>query len=113
MPREPSSARRVRLYNKLIDEYVHNSCTILPSPPLSGPWFAGLSGEQIEAAVGEVAEQAAHRVQARTWRCTGLQSKFVRQALDYHLKLLKMMDEALQPLAPGSPASSSPLPTRR
>jgi glutathione S-transferase len=29
MPREPLLRHRVRLYNKLVDEYVHNSCMIL------------------------------------------------------------------------------------
>ena len=29
MPRQPRQRHRVRMYNKLIDEYVHNSCTIL------------------------------------------------------------------------------------
>jgi glutathione S-transferase len=28
MPMTPPAGHRVRLYNKLIDEYVHNSCTI-------------------------------------------------------------------------------------
>src|ERR1700757_728677 len=29
MPRDPYTRATVRLYNKLIDEYVHNSCAIL------------------------------------------------------------------------------------
>jgi glutathione S-transferase len=29
MPKAPLPRLRVRMYNKLIDEYVHNSCTIL------------------------------------------------------------------------------------
>ena len=29
MPEAPAPRFRVRMYNKLIDEYVHNSCTIL------------------------------------------------------------------------------------
>ena len=29
MPNTPVGRHRVRLYNKLIDEYVHNSCTII------------------------------------------------------------------------------------
>ena len=37
MPKAPLPRLRVRLYNKLIDEYVHNSCTIRPSPPPFAP----------------------------------------------------------------------------
>ena len=29
MPKTPAARHRVRLYNKLIDEYMHNACTIM------------------------------------------------------------------------------------
>ena len=49
MPRDLHQRARVRQFNKLVDEYVHNSCTILTFATAFRPWFAGLSGEQIEA----------------------------------------------------------------
>jgi len=48
MPRDPLQRARVRMVNKLIDEYVHNSCTILTFATAFRPWFAGLTGEQID-----------------------------------------------------------------
>jgi glutathione S-transferase len=36
MPREPLLRHRVRMYNKLVDEYVHNSCMMLLK--LAGMW---------------------------------------------------------------------------
>jgi glutathione S-transferase len=94
MPRDPHQRVAVRLYNKLIDEYVHNSCTILTFATAFRPWFAGLSGEQIEARLAKSPSKQRTEYK-RDVALNGLQSKFVRQALDYHLKLLKMMDEAL------------------
>ena len=95
MPADPHQRAAVRLYNKLIDEYVHNSCTILTFATAFRPWFAGLSGEQIEARLAKSPSKQRTEYK-RDVALHGLQSKFVRQALDYHLKLLKMMDAALQ-----------------
>ena len=39
MPKEPQARHRVRMYNKLIDEYVHNSCTILTFATAFRPAF--------------------------------------------------------------------------
>ena len=94
MPRDPHQRAAVRLYNKLIDEYVHNSCTILTFATAFRPWFAGLSGEQIEARLAKSPSRQRTEYK-RDVALNGLQSKFARQALEYHLKLLKMMDEAL------------------
>ena len=94
MPRDPHQRAAVRLYNKLIDEYVHNSCTILTFATAFRPWFAGLTGEQIEARLAKSPSRQRTEYK-RDVALHGLQSKFVRQALDHHLKLLKMMDEAL------------------
>ena len=49
LPKNLHQRAAVRQYNKLIDEYVHNSCTILTFATAFRPWFAGLTGEQIEA----------------------------------------------------------------
>jgi len=40
MPRDPLARAQVRMVNKLIDEYVHNSCTILTFATAFRPWFA-------------------------------------------------------------------------
>jgi glutathione S-transferase len=39
MPKTPRQRYRVRLYNKLIDEYLHNSCTILTFATAFRPAF--------------------------------------------------------------------------
>lgn len=95
MPRDPHQRAAVRLYNKSIDEYVHNSCTILTFATAFRPWFAGLSGEQIEARLAKSPSKQRTEYK-RDVALHGLQSRYARQALEYHLKLLKTMDAALE-----------------
>jgi glutathione S-transferase len=94
MPRDPHLRARVRQFNKLIDEYVHNSCTILTFATAFRPWFAGMTGEQIEARLAKAPSKKRTEYK-RDVALHGLDSKFAREALDYHLKLLKEMDAAL------------------
>src|SRR2546421_2356655 len=95
MPNDPHQRAAVRIYNKLIDEYVHNSCTILTFATAFRPWFAGLSGEQIEQRLAKSPSKQRTEYK-RDVALHGLESKYVRDALGHHEKLLKMMDAALQ-----------------
>ena len=94
MPQDPHQRAAVRQYNKMIDEYVHNSCSILTFATAFRPWLGGLTGEQIDQRLAKSPnkKRAEHK---RDVALHGLESKFVREALDYHLKLLKMMEQAL------------------
>ncbi|HEY5900142.1 MAG TPA: glutathione S-transferase family protein, partial [Burkholderiales bacterium] len=106
MPRDLHQRAAVRQFNKLVDEYVHNSCIILTFATAFRPWFAGLSGEQIEARLAK--SPLKQRTQyKRDVALNGLQSKYVRDALGHHEKLLKMMDAALErsPWLAGEPFS--------
>jgi len=94
MPQEPQRRAAVRMFNKLIDEYVHNSCTILTFATAFRPWFAGLTGEQIEARLAKSPSRQRTEYK-RDVALHGLDSKYVRDALGHHEKLLKMMDDAL------------------
>jgi hypothetical protein len=49
MPAAPLARAKVRLFNKLIDEYVHNSCTILTFATAFRPGLLKLSREEREA----------------------------------------------------------------
>src|SRR3982751_2460387 len=42
MPKDPYERAKVRMVNKLVDEYVHNACVILTFGTAFRPWFAGL-----------------------------------------------------------------------
>ncbi len=94
MPQDPHQRAAVRQFNKMIDEYVHNSCSILTFATAFRPWLGGLTAEQIDQRLAKSPNKK--RVEhKRDVALHGLESKFVREALDYHLKLLKMMDQAL------------------
>jgi glutathione S-transferase len=94
MPQDPHQRAAVRQFNKMIDEYVHNSCSILTFATAFRPWLGGLTAEQIDQRLAKSPnkKRAEHK---RDVALHGLESKFVREALDYHLKLLKAMDAAL------------------
>ena len=95
MPKNLHQRAAVRQFNKLIDEYVHNSCTILTFATAFRPWFAGLTGEQIEQGLAKSPSKQRTEYK-RDVALHGLESKYVRDALGHHEKLLKMMDAALQ-----------------
>jgi glutathione S-transferase len=93
MPRDVHQRARVRMINKLVDEYVHNSCTILTFATAFRPWFAGLTGEQIDQRLGKSPLKRRSEYK-RDVALHGLDSKFAREALEHHDKLLKLIDEA-------------------
>src|ERR1700704_3409177 len=93
MPRDPHQRAKVRLVNKLIDEYVHNSCTILTFAPACRPWFAGLTGEQIDQRLARSPLKKRTEYK-RDVALNGLDSRFAREALEHHEKLLALIDQA-------------------
>jgi len=93
MPRDPLARAQVRMVNKLIDEYVHNACTILTFATAFRPWFAGLSGEGIDRKLARSPLKKRTEYK-RDVALHGLESKFVHEALEYHGKLLKVIDAA-------------------
>jgi len=99
MPRDLHQRALVRQYNKVIDEYVHNSCTILTFATAFRPWFAGLSGDEIEKRLAKSPSKQRTEYK-RDVALHGLGSKYVRDAVGHHMKLLTLMDTTL---ASGSP----------
>lgn len=94
MPGNLHLRARVRQFNKLIDEHVHNSCTILTFATAFRPWFAGLSGEEIEQRLAKSPSKQRTEYK-RDVALNGLDSRYVRDALGHHEKLLKTMAAAL------------------
>ena len=95
MPKAPHLRHGVRLYNKLVDEYLHNSCMILTFATAFRPAFLKMPREAWEA---EIAKSPLKR-RAEYKRSViehGLDSEFVADALAQHRKLLSWMAEALQ-----------------
>jgi glutathione S-transferase len=95
MPKEPRLRHRVRMYNKLIDEYLHNACTILTFATAFRPNFLKAPREVWLAEINK----APLRRRAEYKRSViehGLDSEFVVDALAQHKKLLSWMAESLK-----------------
>jgi glutathione S-transferase len=94
MPADPKARMTVRLFNKLIDESVHNACTILTFATALRPRF-----QRMEATARErYLERAPSQQRAEYKRDViehGLHSKYVANAITVHEKLIAEIARAL------------------
>src|ERR1700722_26083 len=108
MPKTPAARHRVRMYNKLIDEYVHNSCTIITFATAFRPRFLKVPREQWLAEINKapLKRRAEYK---RSVIEHGLDSEFVRDALHQHEKLISWMSQDLKdgPYLAGSEFSNA------
>jgi len=95
MPKEPRQRHRVRMYNKLIDEYVHNSCTILTFATAFRPAFLKMTPEAWQAEISKAPLKRRSEFK-RSVIEHGLDSEFVTDALAQHRKLLTWMADHLK-----------------
>ena len=95
MPKPPRQRHRVRMYNKLIDEYVHNSCTILTFATAFRPAFLKMPPAVWQAEINKapLKRRAEYK---RSVIERGLDSEFVTEALAHHRKLLSWMTDSLK-----------------
>jgi ganglioside-induced differentiation-associated protein 1 len=95
MPKEPDQRHRVRMYNKLIDEHVHNSCMILTFATAFRPAFLKMTREawQAEISKSPLKRRAEYKRSVIEY---GLDSEFVLEAIAQHGKLLSWMTDSLQ-----------------
>jgi glutathione S-transferase len=95
MPADPLARAKVRYFNKLIDEYVHNSCTILTFATAFRPALVRLSPEAREETY--VKSPSKKRTEfKRDVIAHGLDSIYVGEAVEHHEKLLTWIDEAMK-----------------
>ena len=95
MPRDLHQRAAVRLYNKLIDEYVHSSCATLSFATAFRSRFAGLSGEEIDAQLAKSPNKKSNEIK-RDVALHGLDSGYAHDAIGYHVKLLTKMEKSLE-----------------
>ena len=95
MPKDLHQRAAVRTFNKLIDESVHNSCTILTFATAFRPPLAKLDPAELEAQLAKAPSKKRSEYKRDVVR-HGLGSVFAREALEHHEKLLKWIDEAMQ-----------------
>jgi glutathione S-transferase len=95
MPKAPLARTRVRQFNKLIDEYVHNSCMILTFATAFRAPLLRIPEAQRNAdfAKSPIKKRAEYKTDVVTH---GLSSIHVAEALAHHQKLLGWIDEAMR-----------------
>lgn len=95
MPNTPVARHRVRLYNKLIDEYMHNSCMIITFATAFRPRFLKMSRQQWLAEINKapLKRRAEYK---RSVIEHGLDSEFVVDALAQHQKMISWMADDLR-----------------
>jgi glutathione S-transferase len=95
MPDTPVARHRVRLYNKLIDEYMHNACTIMTFATAFRPRFLKMTREEWLAEINKapLKRRAEYK---RSVIEHGLDSEFVADALAQHKKMISWMADDLQ-----------------
>ena len=94
MPKAPIARAKVRQFNKLIDEYMHNSCMILTFATAFRPALLRIPEAQrnAEFAKSPIKKRAEYKTDVVTH---GLQSIYVAEALAHHKKLLAWIDDAM------------------
>jgi len=95
MPDTPVARHRVRLYNKLIDEYMHNACTIMTFATAFRPRFLKMTREEWLAEINKapLKRRAEYK---RSVIEHGLDSEFVADALAQHKKMISWMADDLR-----------------
>jgi len=94
MPGDAIARSQVHLFNKFIDEYVHAACSVLTFALAFRPAMARLDPGAREALLApQPNQQKAERKRDVTLH--GMESRYVREALRDHHKLLERMENAL------------------
>jgi glutathione S-transferase len=94
MPTAPGARYRARMFNKLIDEYVHVSCMTLTFATAFRGGTVRMDKAKFEADLKKAPNQKRSDIK-RDVAEHGLDSKYVKDALQQHEKLLTWMDESL------------------
>src|SRR5260370_3816686 len=94
MPTAPLARAKVRLFNKLIDAYVHHSCTILTFATAFRPGLLKLSPSDREAGFSKSPSKKRSEYK-RDVVAHGLDSGFVKEAVEHHEKLLTAIEDAV------------------
>lgn len=94
MPRDPHDRATVRLFNKLIDEYVHTACMTLSFATAFRVRMAKMSEAAREEEFAKAPNQKRSDIK-RDVTAHGLESHYAVDALAQHEKLLSWIEEAV------------------
>ena len=95
MPRDPFARSKVHMTTKLMDEYVHNCCTVLTFATVNRQGLLKKSVEELEAELAKSPSRARAEVKRQVYH-HGLDAPVVVDALRHHQKLLNRIDAAMR-----------------
>jgi glutathione S-transferase len=93
MPHAPRDKAAVRMYTKLIDEYVHNACTIVTFATAMRSRFQAMDAEDRERYLSSAPDQKRAEYK-RDVIASGLESRFFGEALSHFMKLLTWISKS-------------------
>ncbi|MGH6770172.1 MAG: glutathione S-transferase family protein [Xanthobacteraceae bacterium] len=94
-PAEPLARARMRMFEKLMDEYIHVSCMTLTFATANRIHLMKLSPQEMEAELAKVPDPKRAEIK-RQVVTHGLDAPLVKDALRHHEKLFAMMETALE-----------------
>jgi glutathione S-transferase len=95
MPHDPFARSKVHMTAKLIDEYVHNCCTVLTFATANRQNLLKKSAEELEAELAKSPNKARAEIKRQVYH-HGLDAPVVVDALRHHQKLLNRIDAAMK-----------------
>ncbi len=93
VPADPISRAKLRMTTKLMDEYVHNSCTTLTFATANRAHFARMSAEEFEAELAKSPDPKRSEIKRQVVK-HGLEAPLVVDALRHHQTLLDRIEAA-------------------
>lgn len=94
-PSDPAANAKVRIMEKLMDEYVHNSCTTLTFATANRSHFARMTAEELEAELAKSPDPKRSDIKRQVVK-HGLDAPVVVDALRHHGTLLDRIEAAMQ-----------------
>ena len=93
VPADPISRAKLRMTTKLMDEYVHASCTTLTFATANRAHFARMSAEEFEAELAKSPDPKRSEIKRQVVK-HGLEAPLVVDALRHHETLLNRIEAA-------------------
>jgi glutathione S-transferase len=94
-PSAPLANAKVRMFEKLMDEYVHNSCTTLTFATANREHFARLTDAELEAELAKSPDPKRSEIKRQVVK-RGLDAPAVVDALRHHETLLGRIEAAMR-----------------
>ncbi|OGA15799.1 MAG: hypothetical protein A3H32_05795 [Betaproteobacteria bacterium RIFCSPLOWO2_02_FULL_63_19] len=95
MPVSAHERSKVYMMNKLIDEYVHNACTTLTFATANRARMQKMGKEALEDQLAKTPSPARAEIKRQVAE-KGLDAPLVVDALKHHVKLLKVIEDAMK-----------------